>query len=269
MRDASAFDRRLLRGNVVLVVGGSGGLGAGIARQFVRAGAHTIIASRSLDRCSEVATQLKGEFGSDDVASAMTLDIRDVEACERSVSEVAGRFGRLDSVVNSAGGGFQANIEDVSPRGFDAVLQLNLMGAFFLMQAAGRHMRKSGGGSIVHIVSPVTHRPIPGLVHVGAAKAGLISLSQGCAIEWAPFGIRVNCVAPGIFFTEGARAAIVGDELFEHLRSITPLGRYGTMEEMGDAVVFLASSASSYITGQCLYVDAGLFIGKGVAFREL
>lgn len=267
MSESAVFRPDLLAGRVALVVGGGGGLGSSVARELVRVGAHTVIASRNVDRCRKVADDLaKEERGT---VFALELDIRDSDSCERVVAEVVERTGRLDVIVNSAGGGFQAHIEDVSLRAFEAVLSLNLKGAFYLTQAAGRHMREAGGGAIVHVVSPVTDRPIPGLVHIGAAKAGLILLTQGWALEWASFGIRVNCVAPGIFFTEGARDAIVGNEMFERLRDSTPFRRYGRPEEMGHAIVFLASDASSYITGQCLYVDGGLFIGRGVSFRDV
>lgn len=248
----------------VLIVGGRSGIGFSIAQSLGGAGAHVCIASRDTARCDEAAAALRSE-GID--AFGWGLDIRDGAQCVTIAEEVNRRWGGLDSLVNSAGGGFVSDVEKVSTRGFDAVLDLNVRGAFAITQAMFP-MLSTSRGNVVHIVSPVLDRPMPGLVHVGAAKAALIHLVRGWALEWAQFGIRVNAVAPGVFYTDGARDAIVGDEKYRELVGDIPLGRLGERRELANVVTFLTSEASSYVTGQCIYVDGALFLGRGVSYRK-
>jgi NAD(P)-dependent dehydrogenase (short-subunit alcohol dehydrogenase family) len=262
MAPSSPFRTDLLRDRVALVTGGSGGLGSSVVERLLTCGARVVIASRDAGRCEEVASRLADHGRSWGVG----IDIRDPDQCDSLVRKIAEREGKLDILVNAAGGGFVSALGDLTLNGLLGVLRLNLLGAFNITKSVEPLLRSSGGGSIVHVVSPVTQRPMPGLVHVGAAKLALIHLVQGWALEWAEHGIRVNCVAPGVFFTEGARDAIVGDAKYAALTRDIPMGRHGAVGELADAVTYMASEASSYVTGQCVYVDGGLFTGKGVSY---
>jgi peroxisomal 2,4-dienoyl-CoA reductase len=289
--DATAFRDGLLAGQVGLVTGGGTGIGFGIAELLASLGMHVVLASRRTEHVEPAAERLRAAGGN---ASAVTLDVRDAERVKSVVADVAARHGRLDLLVNNAAGNFYAPSESMSPNAWRTVIEIDLFGTFFCSQAALPHLRGSGGGSIVNISMTLHYRGWPQMAHATAAKGGIDALTRTLALEWAPYGVRVNAVAPGPVPTEGvlrafARPPKSGDDLFasaqpqpsritsdvasesgatavdhaiaQRARQI-PLGRWGTPRDIANAVAFLASPAASWVTGTILVVDGGEWLAR-------
>jgi len=181
--------------------------------------------------------------------------IRDAEDVDRMHGEIWERFGRVDHLVNNAGGQFPQAAIDFSVKGWNAVIDTNLNGSWYMMQAAARRWRDHGGpGSIVNIVA-VVGRGMPGVAHTCAARAGVIHLSKTVAIEWAPLGIRVNCVAPGAIWTEGMN--VYPEEARRELPRSNLMQRFGTARDVADAVTYLIGPSGSFVTGEVMVVDGG------------
>jgi 3-oxoacyl-[acyl-carrier protein] reductase len=244
-----------MTGLVALVTGGTRGIGRGIAIALAHAGCRVAVnyivePERAADTVDELvaagvdAVAIKGDVG-------QAGDVR------RMVDEAVDRFGRLDVLVNNAGTQTWTPLLEVTPEEWDLVIRTNLTGSFLCTQAAARHMRDQGGGSIVNIGSGCNRVPFPGLVAYTASKGGLEMLTKVSAVELAPFRIRVNCVAPGAIEVERTRLEL--PDYAGTWGALTPLGRVGTPEDIAAAVVFLVSPGSSYVTGQTINVDGGLF----------
>lgn len=241
-----------LAGKVVVVSGGAGGIGRATAWLFARLGAHVVISGRSEGKVADLVKALQAAGLS---CSGETVDIREPDSVAEFFDRVWEQHGRLDILVNSAGGQFPQAAIDYSVKGWNAVINTNLNGTWFMMQAAARKWRDAKvGGSIVNIVV-VTTGGLYGVAHTVAARAGVISLAQSLAVEWAPLGIRINCVAPGAIETEGwkvyspqARAA--------YPRS-NPMMKVGDAWDIAEACVYLGGPAGKYITGELLTVDGG------------
>lgn len=240
------FAADLLAGRTALVTGGGTGLGLACADALGRAGADLVLAARRQDVLDEAATRL-GASGI--TVRTDVVDIRDVD----SVHALADRHGDVDIVVNNAGGQFPQRARDVSPNGWRSVVDLNLNGTWTMTQAFGDRMLDRGGGVICQIVM-VAGRGFPGLAHSAAARAGVMEMTRTVAFEWGPT-VRLNCVAPGPISTQGFDDTY--DPSVTAKMSGIPLSRMGTAVDVAHAVVFLCSPASSFVTGEVLYVDGG------------
>ncbi len=255
MQSPQLFD---LTGQTALVTGGGRGIGKSLAIGLAEAGADVVVASRKLDACERVAEiiEKKGRR-----AWALAADVSKIEDIERLVDDVLARATRLDILVNNAAFAWGAPLLEHTPEAWDRVFDLNLRGLFFLSQRVARHMIDAGGGKIIHIGSMAALRGVsdalePSIAY-NASKGALHTLTLDMAIKLAPHGIRVNTIAPGAFDTP-MMAFIKNDP--ERLRQFIarmPLGRVGGEDDAKGPVVFLASEASAFVTGQILVVDGG------------
>jgi NAD(P)-dependent dehydrogenase (short-subunit alcohol dehydrogenase family) len=231
---------------VVLVTGGTKGVGLGIAEAFLGAGATVVTCSRS-----PVVEPVEA------TARHIVCDVRSPEAVEAMMEEILGEFGRLDVLVNNAGGAPYADAADASPRFHAKVIELNLLAPLLLSQAANRVMQsQDDGGAIVNVSSVSARRPSPGTAAYGAAKAGLDSLTRSLAVEWAP-KVRVNSMDVGLVRTEQTDLHYGGEAGAERVAGTVPMGRMATPGDVGMVAVFLASPAAGYVTGSTIEVHGG------------
>ena len=236
-------------GKAVIVTGGCRGIGRAIAERFLEAGAGVVIC------CRHQPDTLPGAEGRE--AAFVMADVRDPDECERVVDVAVEHFDRLDVLVNNAGGAPPAEAATVSPRFSEAVIHLNLLGAMHMAQHANAVMqRQPGGGAIVNIGSISGMRPSPGAAAYGAAKAGVISLTQTLAMEWAP-NVRVNCVTPGLVLTDDAEAHYGDERSQQAVAATVPVGRMADPTEIADACLFLASDLSGFTSGANLVLHGG------------
>jgi NAD(P)-dependent dehydrogenase (short-subunit alcohol dehydrogenase family) len=233
-----------LAGTVVLVTGGARGIGAGIARVFLASGATVVICARH-PPAAPVAD-----------AHFRTCDVRDPDRVDALIAGIVERFGRLDVLINNAGGAPRADAAVASPRFHEKVVALNLLAPLLVAQRANAVMQAAGGGSIVNISSVSAVRPSPGTAAYGAAKAGLDSLTGSLAVEWAP-KVRVNALNVGLVRTEAAAAHYGDDTGIAAIGATIPLGRLAEPEEVGRCAAFLASPLASYVSGATLLVHGG------------
>lgn len=246
------FAPGLMDAVVCVVTGGGTGIGFATARHLYALGASVALFGRRRDVVADAARQLDPN-GERIIASP--CDIREPEDVERAVGQALDRFGAIHVLVNNAGGQYFAQAEAISPVGFEAVVRTNLLGTWNMTrEVAVRSMIPQGGGAIVNVIAQV-ERGFPGLCHSGAARAGVENMTRTLAVEWAEHRIRVNAVAPGFIHTEGIERYPGG--LLEQARRLTPMKRLGTREEIALSIVFLASRASSFVTGETLVIDGG------------
>jgi citronellol/citronellal dehydrogenase len=245
------FQSNIFKEKTVLVTGGGSGIGFVIAKQFLELGATVFIGSRKQARLDEALPKLQ-TFGE---CYALLLDIREPESVSRMADEIVQRSGKLDILINNAGGQFPSPAEDISPKGFNAVVNNNLNGTWNVTQImANRFFLKQKNGSIVNIVVN-NYRGVAGMSHTGAARAGVMNFTMSLAVEWANRGVRINCVAPGIIKSSGLEN--YPPELVAGVEKNIPMKRLGTMEEVAHMTLFLASDFATYITGETMYVDGG------------
>jgi NAD(P)-dependent dehydrogenase (short-subunit alcohol dehydrogenase family) len=238
----------------VFVFGGTSGINLGIARCFASAGARVAVASRSQDKVDAAVAELES-LGSD--ASGFALDVRDSGAVEAALADHCGAAGDIDVLVSGAAGNFPAFANDMSPNGFKSVVDIDLLGSFHVLRAAFPRLRKPGA-SVINISAPQAFVAMPMQSHVCAAKAGVDMLTRTLALEWGPSGIRINSIAPGpIADTEGMRRLAPNEAVASQYRKSVPLQRFGSVEEIGQAAMFLSSDAAQYISGVVLPVDGG------------
>ncbi len=239
-------------GKVALVSGGAGGIGRATAWLLARLGAHVIISGRSEAKIDELVREMTGKGLT---CSGHVVDIREPEGVAAFFDRIWETHGRLDLVVNSAGGQFPQAAIDFSVKGWNAVINTNLNGTWFMMQAAARKWRDAGQpGSIVNIVVVTTHG-LHGVAHTVAARAGVIGLSRSVAVEWAPLGIRVNCIAPGAIETDGWK--VYTPQVRAAYPMTNPMMRAGDAWDIAEASVYLGGPAGKFITGELLTVDGG------------
>lgn len=264
---ASPFAADLLSGAHVFVTGGGSGLGRAMAERAARVGATVSICGRRRARLDETVAALR-ESGAD--AHAAACDLKDAEAVERAVAELEAAGGAITHLVNNAAGNFLAFTEDISPRGFDAIVGTNLYGTFHATQACGRRWIERGTpGVVLSIATTYAQSGSAYLVPSAVSKAGVVTLMKSLAVEWGRHGIRLNAIAPGPVPTKGAWSRLVPDGLDTELQRRVPLGRYGTKDELGTLALFLLSDLSSYITGEVIAMDGAEHLATGGWFNQM
>ena len=247
-------------GRVALVTGGATGIGYATALQFAKLGASVVICSRTVDELEAAAAHVAAESGSR--CLAVPTDVKDEDAVIALVQRTMDEFGRVDVLVNNAGGTRMGPLETIPTKGWDSIFDLNVRSAYFATREAGRHMIAQKRGAIVNISSGAGENGVRGGAHYSSAKAALQMFTRVAAAEWGKHGIRVNCVAAGAIASERVLDAwkVAGLEPDEMGKAI-PLRRTGTPDEMANMIVFFASDAASYITGQTIGVNGGPALG--------
>ena len=243
-------------GRAVLVTGGAKGIGRGIAEAYLAAGADVVVCGRSTPAEPDLPVGVDPS-GDERRAVFVAADLRDADQAVAVVSAAMERFGRLDVLVNNAGGSPSADAATASPRFAASIVQLNLLAPLYCAQAANAVMQgQEEGGSIVNIASVSGLRPSPGTAAYGAAKAGLISLTTSLAVEWAP-KVRVNALSAGLVATESADAHYGGAEGMARVAATVPLGRFGTPGDMAGICLFLSSPLAAYVSGANVVAHGG------------
>jgi citronellol/citronellal dehydrogenase len=248
----TAFRSDLFARQVALVCGGGSGIGRAVAVLFARLGATVVITGRTQDKLDRVVEFARGRGAK---MHGFAAQLREHENVLALYERIEAEVGMPDLVVNSAGGQFPQNAIDLSPKGWNAVVSNNLNNTWFVMQRAAQRWRDlKRGGSIVNVIV-VLERGMPGVAHTQAARAGIVGAMRTVAVEWAPLGIRVNCVAPGLTASEGLD--VYPPEAVAEFPLANPLKRPGTPMEIAESCVFLSSPSASFITGETLTVDGG------------
>jgi len=247
-------------GKTAIVTGGGSGLGRQMAVGLAECGANVVLCARTVERCEEVAEELRA-LGVQ--ALAFACNVREQAQVEAVVDGAVGGFGTVDILVNNAGTSWKASPEEMPLEAWQKVIDVNLTGPFLFSQAAGKVMIRAGGGKVINISSVAAFQGAPSealnAIAYNTSKGGLISFTRDLAVKWAPFRINVNAIAPGWFPSEMSQKVLEqsGDKLMEHI----PLGRYGGPDDLKGAVAFLASAASDFVTGVTLPVDGGQLAG--------
>jgi citronellol/citronellal dehydrogenase len=245
----------LFSNEVALITGGGTGIGLAASTEMGALGAKVAICGRRPEPLRQAVDALESKgieaFGA-------PCDIREADAISDYVDSVLDRFGRLDVLINNAGGQFPTTAESLSPKGFAAVVRNNLIGTWTMTHAvANKAMIPQKRGRIVNVIAQII-RGFPGMVHTGAARAGVDNMTKTLAVEWAVHGIRVNAVAPGVIVTSGTKQ--YPPELLDTAEKANPLHRLGTAEEVSHLITYLASRYADFVTGQTFYIDGGASI---------
>lgn len=247
-------------GRVAIVTGGATGIGYATALQLARLGASVVICSRTADELEAAAARIAKASGN--TCLAVPTDVKSEDACIALVERTMAEFGRIDVLVNNAGGTRMGPLESIPTRGWDSIFDLNTKSAYILTREAGRHMIAQGRGAIVNISSGAGVNGVKGGAHYSAAKAALQMFTRVTAAEWGRFGIRANCVAAGAIASERVSEAWkVAGLKEEEMGAAMPLGRLGTPDDMANMIVFFCSDASSYISGETISVCGGPNLG--------
>lgn len=257
------FEPNLLKDQVAVITGGGTGIGLAIAQRLGSLGARIAIASRNSEHLERGSNALR-DVGVD--ALAVQLDVRNPEQVDEMVLRTVKHFGSLDILVNNAAGNFICPAEDLTPNGWNAVIGIVLSGSFYCSRAVGQYMiARKRGGSIVSILANYVWTGSPGTIHSAAAKAGVMSMTQTLAVEWAKHGIRVNAVAPGpIEASPGAAKQLWSTpDAVARITAMIPGGRWGTPNQVADAVAFLCAPQSTFISGEILTIDGATWENRG------
>jgi citronellol/citronellal dehydrogenase len=248
----SVFAAGLFAERVVIVTGGGSGIGRCTAHELASLGATVVLVGRNADKLNATVEEIAADGGR---ASQQVCDIRQEDAVRAMVAAVLAEHGRIDGLVNNAGGQYMTPLEKISAKGWDAVIATNLTGGFLVARECYLQHMQAQGGAVVNIVADMWGS-MPGMAHSGAARAGMVSFTETAALEWAKSGVRVNAVAPGYIASSGMDhyPAEAGPQL-RAMRDTVPAGRFGNEAETSAAIVFLLSPAASFMSGSVLRVD--------------
>jgi 3-oxoacyl-[acyl-carrier protein] reductase len=249
-----------LENKIAIVTGGGVGIGRSIAVEFARAGADVVVASRKLENLEPVTAEIV-KLGRR--SFAMAVDVRQEDGVKELVERTVRDLGRLDIMVNNAGASFRANPEDITANGWNTVVGINLNGVFFGCKWAGRQMMAQGGGVIINVSSIAGTNGSAMMPHYGASKAAVVNFTRSLGMAWGRKNVRVNCIAPGPIETEGYMGVLtkqdpaVAKKAYDTVASRVGMGRWGKVQEIAYPCIFLASDASSFMTGETIIVDGG------------
>ncbi|MFN2392409.1 MAG: SDR family oxidoreductase [Pyrinomonadaceae bacterium] len=250
------FAENILQNKVVFVTGGGTGITGGVARALTEMGAKVSITSRKQENLESMANTIRENGGE---CFAVAADVRDFAAVENAINKTIEQFGKIDIVVNGAAGNFLCEAKELSSNGFGTVVDIDTKGTFNVCRAAFEELKKNQG-QILNISATLHYLGTPMQIHVSAAKAGVDAITRNLAVEWGKYGIRVNGIAPGpIEDTEGMKR-LLPEQLKEKLAKKIPLQRFGKINDIENAAVFLCSDAANYINGVTLVVDGGQWL---------
>lgn len=251
---ASVFAPGLFAGKTIIVTGGGSGIGRCTAHELAHLGADVVIVGRNPDKLATVVAEITEDGGK---VASQVCDIRDEASVIATIEAVLAANGRIDGLVNNAGGQYRTEMKTISTKGFEAVVRNNLTGGFIFMREVYTRWMEANGGAIVNIIADIWNG-WPEFAHSGAARGGMFTLTETAACEWAHSGVRVNSVAPGGIASSGfdKYAPEITQRLLDYA-ALVPLGRYGTEAEISAAITYLLSPAAAYVTGTCLRVDGG------------
>ncbi|MDW4498790.1 SDR family oxidoreductase [Sulfitobacter sp. D35] len=244
-----------LTGRRALVTGSSMGIGLALARGLSEAGARVVLNARDAERLEQAAQGLR-DAGAE--VDTLVFDVTDAEAVRAQIDAFEAGTGPIDILVNNAGMQHRTPLEEFPVEAFDRLMRTNLNSAFYVGQAVARHMIPRGAGRIINIASVQTALARPGIAPYTASKGAVANLTKGMATDWAKHGLNCNAIAPGYFDTPLNAALVADPEFSAWLEKRTPAGRWGRVEELVGACVFLASAASSFVNGQTIFVDGGI-----------
>ncbi len=252
MSYGSVFAPNLFAGQVMVVTGGGSGIGRCVAHELAALGAHVVLIGRKAEKLQTVQDEITQDGGH---ASFEVCDIRQEDAVKQAVAAIVSAHGRIDGLVNNAGGQYMTPLEAITAKGWEAVIATNLTGGFLMAREVFAQAMSKHGGAIVNIVADMWGS-MPGMAHSGAARAGMVSFTETAALEWGGRGVRVNAVAPGYIASSGMDhyPEAMGPMLREMAKTV-PLGRFGTEAETAAGIVFLLSPAASFISGSTLRID--------------
>lgn len=255
MTQKTVIDRFRLDGKVALVTGGARGLGKTMATALAEAGATIALAGRSKDACQEAATAIANATGRK--ALAFAADVTKIADVEQLANDVDRELGQIDILVNNAGINIRGPIQQLTEADWDAVVDTNLKGPFLCARTIGPRMVARGWGRVINLGSVLGVIALPGRAPYASSKAGIINLTRVLALEWAGTGVTANAICPGAFATEMNRSLLEDPVKYKEFVAQIPMGRWGELDELTGAVVYLASDASSYMTGTPLFIDGG------------